>query len=141
MKAHLLLLALLLSSAAALAEDIVVIVNPKNNVSALSRDDVINIFMGRNRLLSSGISAMPLDLPGTASEREAFYLRLTGKSMSEINAYWARLVFTGRASNPTMVRSQDEALQKVMENRSAVAYVNRSKANPHTRIVFELNEK
>jgi ABC-type phosphate transport system substrate-binding protein len=125
----------------ALAEDIVVVVNQKNSVNSLSRDEVIDIFMGRNRQLSSGVTALPLDLPITAVERENFYLRLTGKSLSEINAYWSRLHFTGRATPPILVRNQEEALQKVMGDRNAVAYVSRSKINPQVKVVFELNDK
>lgn len=126
---------------AALAEDIVVIVNQKNGVNQLSRDEVIDIFMGRNRQLSSGVSALPLDLPGASVEREQFYSRLTGKSMSEINAYWARLIFSGRASPPTLMRSQEESLQMVMDNRSAVGYVDQSKINSQVKVVFELGQK
>ena len=125
----------------ALAEDVVVVVNQKNGVSKLSRDEVIDVFMGRNRLLSSGVTAVPLDLPSTDAERESFYLRLTGKSMSQINAYWARLILTGRASPPKLMHSQEEALQMVTDNRSAVAYVGRSKASSQVKTVFELNEK
>lgn len=123
------------------AEDIVVVVNPKNSVAKLSRDEVIDVFMGRNRLLSSGITAMPLDLPGAAVERENFYSRLTGKSMSEINAYWARLVFTGHASPPALMRSQEEIMQRVIDNPRAVGYVSRSKVTSKVKVIFELNEK
>ena len=125
----------------AFAEDIVVVMNQKNSVSKLTRDEVIDIFMGRNRQLSSGVIALPLDLPNKSAEREYFYSRLTGKSMSEINAYWARLIFTGRASPPTLVRSQEEAIQMVIDNRSTLGYVNRSKINSQVKVVFELNEK
>jgi ABC-type phosphate transport system substrate-binding protein len=136
------LLLLLLAFATSLhAEDIVVVVNQKNGVSKLSRDEVIDIFMGRNRLLAPGVIATPLDLPNTSVERELFYLRLTGKSMSEINAYWARLILTGRASAPLLMNSQEDALQRVVDNHSAVAYIKRGKANSQTKVVFELNEK
>ena len=118
-----------------------VVMNQKNNVSKLTRDEVIDIYMGRNRQLSSGVTALPLDLPNKSAEREYFYSRLTGKSMSEINAYWARLIFTGRASPPTLVRSQEEAIQMVIDNRSTLGYVNRSKINSQVKVVFELNEK
>lgn len=128
-------------ASSAFAEDVVVVVNQKNSVSKLSRDEVIDVFMGRNRLLSSGITATPLDLPSTAVEREIFYFRLTGKSMSQINAYWARLILTGRASPPTLMRSQDEVMQMVTDNRSAVGYVSRSKSSSQVKTVFELNEK
>ncbi|MEI7843260.1 MAG: hypothetical protein WCI39_09530 [Gallionellaceae bacterium] len=130
-----------LSTTAAYAEDIVVVVNQKNGVSKLSRDEVIDIFLGRNRQLSSGISALPLDLPASTAEREYFYSRLTGKSMNEINAYWARLIFSGRASPPTLVRSQEESIQMVIDNRSAIGYVARSKINAQVKVVFELSAK
>jgi hypothetical protein len=125
----------------AVADDIVVVVNQRNSVNKLSRNDIIDIFMGRNRQLSSGVTALPLDLPGSTAEKEHFYARLTGKSLGEINAYWARLIFTGRASPPTLVRSQEEAMQMVTENRSTLAYVNRSKVNSQVKVVFELNDK
>lgn len=128
-------------STSALAEDIVVVVNQKNSVSKLSRDEVIDIYMGRNRQLPSGVTALPLDLPTTSPEREQFYFRLTGKSMSQINAYWARLILTGRASPPTLMHSQAEAMQMVTDNRSAVGYANRSSASSQAKVVLELNEK
>lgn len=123
------------------AEDIVVVVNQKNGVNKLSREEVIDIFLGRNRQLSSGVTALPLDLPGVSTEREAFYSRLTGKNMSEINAYWARLIFSGRASPPTLMRSQEESMQMVIDNRSAVGYLERSKVSSQVKVVYELGAK
>ncbi|MFA6062072.1 MAG: hypothetical protein WC736_05625 [Gallionella sp.] len=130
-----------LSPVALAAEDVVVIVNQKIGVNKMTRDEVINIFLGRSRQLASGVTALPLDLPGTSAERAQFYQHLTGKTMNEINAYWARLIFSGRASPPAQVRSHEEAVQMVMDNRSAVGYVSRSKVSPSVTIVFELNLK
>ncbi len=126
---------------AAFAEDIVVVISQKSIVNRISRDEVIDIFMGRNRQLSAGVTAEPLDLQSMSIERENFYFRLTGKSLSEINAYWARLHFTGRATPPALVRSQEEAIQRIVDNHSALAYVNRSKINSQVKVIFELNEK
>lgn len=122
-------------------EDIVVIVNNKSNINNLNRDEVINIFLGRNRRLASGITALPLDLPCTVFEREQFYLQLTGKSTNEINAYWARLVFSGRASPPSLVQNQEEIIQVVADNLGAVGYVAKSKVTPSVKIIFELSTK
>jgi ABC-type phosphate transport system substrate-binding protein len=126
--------------ASAFAEDIVVIVNKKNSVDNLSKDEVLDIFMGRNRKLSSGIVAVPLDLPDTEADRQNFYFRLTGKNINQINAYWARLVLTGHASPPVILRNEEAVLQKVVDNRSSVGYISRSKINSQVKIVFELKE-
>lgn len=130
-----------LSPVALAAEDVVVIVNQKIGVNKMSRDEVINVFLGRSRQLASGVTALPLDLPGSSAERAQFYQLLTGKSINEINAYWARLIFSGRASPPTQVRNQEEAVQMVIDNRSAVAYVARNKVSSSAIIVFELTAK
>lgn len=123
------------------ADDIVVIVNHDISVNKLSREEVIDIFLGRNRHLSSGVTALPKDLPGTSLEREQFYSRLTGKNLNEINAYWARLTFSGRAVPPAIVNSQEEVIQMVTDNRSAIGYLARSKVTPAVKIVFELNSR
>lgn len=130
-----------ISPAAFASDDIVVIVNQGIGVNKMSREEVINIFLGRSRQLPSGVTALPLDLPGTSPERGQFYLLLTGKSMNEINAYWARLIFSGRASPPSLVHSQEEAMQMVIDNRSAVGYVARNKVIPSAKIVFELHSE
>jgi hypothetical protein len=124
-------------SMAALAEDIVVVVNSKVGVSRLSRNEVVDIFMGRSRQFPSGVTALPLDLAYGVAQREQFYKQLTGKNIAEINAYWARLTFSGRASPPAQVRSQEEAMLMVIDNRSAIAYAERSRVSSQVKIVFE----
>lgn len=94
-----LLLALLLLSLAARA-DLVVVVNADNPTPALSREEVIHIFLGRYRQFPSGQGAEPYDQPTDSPERNLFYERLVGKSQAQINAYWARLTFTGRTRPP-----------------------------------------
>ena len=58
----------LLSSGAVRANDaqsIVVIVNPASGVDKLTRDEVIDIFLGRYRKLPSGRVALPIDVTET----------------------------------------------------------------------------
>ena len=141
MPARLFVLALLTClalSCPAQADDLVVVVNPKIGVNKLTRQEVIDIYMGRTRQLPSGATALPLDVSPSQPERARFYEQLTGKSIAEINAYWARLMFSGRASPPAQVRNQEEALLMVMDNRSALSYIERSKVTPQVKVVFEL---
>ena len=90
----------LLLPATAWADDIVVVVNPGSGVESLSRNDVINIFLGGFRRLPSGIAALPVDLPQGNPVREEFYRLLVGKNPAEINTYWSRLIFSGKTRPP-----------------------------------------
>ena len=45
--------------------DLVVVVNARSGVAAMTRSDVINVFFGRNRQFFNGLEAMPVDLEDT----------------------------------------------------------------------------
>lgn len=119
----------------ACAEDLVVIVHPDSGIEQLSRTEVINIFLGRYKKLPTGQSAAPID---TLPLKEQFYTRLVGKPLAEINAYWARLVFSGATSPPAQASSEQTALNLLADQPGAIAYVARSKAGKNARIVFTL---
>ena len=120
------------------AADLVVIAHPKSGIDRLGRNDVINIFLGRFRQLPSGLSALPVDLPASQGERSAFYHQLVNKELAEINAYWARLVFSGRTMPPRQAASVDDLLDFVAVTPGAVGYVDRSQVNGRVKIVLEL---
>lgn len=134
----LLVLMLLVPATAVPAQDLVIIVNPASGVRSLSRDEAANIFMGRMRKLPSGLAAMPIDVGGATPERRHFYQWLLSKELSEIDAYWARLVFSGQTSPPLQVNDSRTAVNLVASNRNAIAYVQRAQADPRVHVVIEL---
>jgi hypothetical protein len=134
----------LIWTAAALAEpplarsELVVIVNPASGVDALSLTDAVNIFMGRYRKLPSGVVAFPIDIGERSAERERFYNELVRKDLAEVDAYWARLVFSGQTSPPLQVPDGKTAVQLVAGNRAAIAYVDRSVVDERVKVIMEL---
>jgi hypothetical protein len=135
--ALLLLLCILLVPQAAGAESLVVIVNPSSGVQQLSREEAINIFMGRYRKLPSGLLAFPIDIGTQSEERRRFYQLLVRKDLPEIDAYWARLVFSGQTSPPLQAPDGRTAVQLVASNRSAVAYVDRALVDARVKVVID----
>lgn len=131
-------LCLALPPGAGARADLVVVVNAKSGVESLSLDEAVNIFMGRYRQLPSGLAALPVDQPEGQPEKARFYHLLVNKSLSEINAYWARLIFSGKTSPPHQARSTAEVLDWLGRQRGAVAYLERSQVDPRFRIVLEL---
>jgi hypothetical protein len=72
-------------------------------VAAMTRNEVVNIFFGRNRQFFNGVEAQPVDMTRCASGPGAFLRGLVGKDLSEVNAYWSRQVFSGRMQPPPKV--------------------------------------
>ena len=122
------------------AAELVVVANPQSGIERLTQDEVINIYLGRYRRLASGITAEPVDLAGGSELKTRFYRRLVGKTLAEINAYWARLVFSGRTHPPHAAENVEAALNYVVARPGALAYVERIHTDKRVRIVFEMNE-
>ena len=122
------------------AADYVIIVNPKSAVDTLTREEVVNIFMGRSRKLPSGLRALPVDLALPVVAKDQFYASLVGKSAQEINSYWARLMFTGQGSPPRQADSEEEVLDIVASLKGGIGYVDRKSLTKQVKVVFEFSQ-
>jgi len=138
MKTRLLLLFMLLAllGARAAAEPVVV-VSAASSMGQLSQDQVINIFLGRYRGLPGGGTALPIDQPEGEPLRAEFYRRLVNKNLNEINAYWSRLVFSGKTSPPLQAANAAEVMLILSGNPDSIAYIDRRQADKRFRIVLE----
>lgn len=121
--------------------NLVVIAHPASGVTSLDSSAAVNIFMGRYRKLPSGIVAFPIDIGEVSAERRQFYDLLVGKDLADIDAYWARLMFSGQASAPLQVPDGRTAVQLVAGNRAAIAYVDRELVDARVKVVMELAAK
>ncbi|MDP9140114.1 MAG: hypothetical protein M3O62_04885 [Pseudomonadota bacterium] len=134
------LIALLLSLGSSAQEAppprLALIVHPDSGVTTLSSSDAINIFMGRYRKLPSGAVATPIDINEHSEERRQFYAQVVRKDLATVDAYWARLVFSGQTSPPLKVPDSRTAVDLVAGNRTAVAYVDHAVVDSRVRIVM-----
>jgi hypothetical protein len=125
----------LLGFAESAGADLVVIANPDSGVDQLSRDAVVDIFMGRYQKLPSGVTALPVD---QAPAKAAFYKSLLDKELPEIQSYWARLVFSGQGSPPRQMATAAEVIDVVANNRGAVGYVDSTEIDRRVQVVLAL---
>lgn len=142
MKALRLLLILLLAASAwpVAGADWVVVANPKAGIARLSQDEVTNIYLGRYRRLASGATAEPIDQPADSALKVRFYRQLVDKNLAEINAYWSRLVFSGKTRPPRIASSNEDALQIVLLHPEALAYIDKARVDSRVVVVFEITE-
>lgn len=117
------------------AQELVVIVNPSNQTTELTHRQLVNLYMGRTQNYPDGKLALPVDQAPDSAARETFYKTLVGKSVAEVNAYWARLLFTGRASPPRSLADSETVLQVVRENRNAIGYIDSKYVDDTVKVV------
>ena len=132
-----LVLAFTLSSAlvthTALAE-IAIIVNV-NNANTISDDDIDRIFLGKNKSFANGDSIKAMNLQSGNATRAEFEEKALGKSSKQVKAYWAKLIFSGKAKPLAEAGSDAEALAFVAANPEAIAYVDAASVNDSVKVV------
>ena len=135
LRALLLLVALLASSP--IRAVILIVTSNRSGPIELTRDQAEKLYLGRSSTFSDGTPASLVDLPN-GQVRDEFYLKLTGKNPAQIQAYWSRLVFTGRALPPKEARSLAEARQWLTDTPNLIGYLDRNEPTTGMRILLRL---
>jgi len=126
-----------LATAGSVGAEPVVVVNARSSVTQLSQDEIINIFLGRYRRFPGGGAATPIDQPEGNPLRGEFYRKLVNKDLNEINAYWSRLIFSGKTSPPRQAANASEVIQLITSTPGGIAYLERNQVDSRFRIIME----
>ena len=122
------------------AHALVVVVGKNNPVEALSKTQVIDIYMGRYNTFPNGVVDRPLDRVAGSDAKQKFYRLLVNKSEEKINAYWARLLFSGRASPPSSYATNDEMLDELRSSKQTIGYVLESEVDDSLKVVYRFEK-
>ncbi len=143
---RLLLLAVFLWASAAGA-DVLVIVHPQSPVIEMTRREVSDLYLGRSRTLGpardyAAEPAIVYEQPTDSPLRERFFRSLNGMRIPALNAYWARLRFSGEVLPPRALNDSHAVIEAVSRQREAIGYVDADAPIPvhSVRIVLRLKE-
>lgn len=132
--AALLVLAFGLESPGSAAE-VVAVVSAKNPIVAMSRNQVVDIFLGKASRFPDGSQAVPIDQAESSATRDEFYLKFAGKSPAQLNAHWAKIIFTGRGQPPREVANGAEVKKRLAENPSAIGYLEQEQVDRSVKVI------
>src|SRR5450755_1856749 len=104
------------------AANLKVIANPSVRVSAVSVDELKNVFLITKTSFSDGTHVEPI-LEKGGPTHEAFIKEYLGKSDAALQTYYRSLVFTGKASMPKTLAADAEVVAYVAKTKGAVGYV------------------
>lgn len=120
--------------------DLYVVVNASNPVREMSHDQVQDLFMGRARSFPGGGTVLPLDQARNGPTRAVFYRLLTGMDMAQVNAHWARLMFSGQGLPPLPLPTEAAVVDVVRHNPAAIGYLDQAPADRTLQVVLVLKE-
>lgn len=114
--------------------EIAVVVHPQNE-SELTLNYLRKIFLAKTKLFPSGENAVMVGQKTGSDIRKEFLKKLLNKSEKQMNAYWSRLIFTGKALPPKAIGSDAEVKRLVSENPALIGYIDAESVDDSVRVV------
>jgi len=116
--------------------EIVVIVNPENSIGEIASEDIKSIYFGQTKNFPAGGAVIPVD---NADLQAVFYDRVAGKTVAQLNSYWARLIFTGKANPPRVMPGDAAVVNFVSNNIQAIGYVESTAVTRNVKIIYHVH--
>jgi len=114
--------------------DVVVVVSAKNPVT-LTRNQVVDIFLGRMHRFPHDGQAEPIDQNEGSATRDEFYLEYSGQSPAQIKAYWSKIIFTGRGLPPPEAANGTQVKKFIASHPNAIGYIQRDLVDDSVRVL------
>lgn len=114
---------------------IAVIVNPKNT-NQLDERMVRQIFLGQIKTYPDGSEAQTYDTINEDSLRSEFITKVLRRNESTMNAYWARMIFTAKATPPQELPDSATVKKVVAGNKNAIGYINSGQVDDSVRVLL-----
>lgn len=113
--------------------DVSVIVN-SGNINVIDTETIKDIYLGKSTSFSDGSVVSPVDQDGTPVTDE-FNEKVVGKPSSQLDAYWSKLVFTGKGTPPEKLASDQAVIDFVATNSNAIGYIDSKKVSDKVKVV------
>ncbi|MCL1035817.1 hypothetical protein L2750_01415 [Shewanella submarina] len=116
-----------------------VVVNADSGIESLTHNELVDIFMGRYRTFPDGRSVTVYENASDQQVREAFYRSLVNRNLAQVNAYWARLQFSGRVRQPEEIRNLESLSERIGSTPSAISFVRSSDVTDKMKVVHRFD--
>jgi hypothetical protein len=116
--------------------DIVAVVAASSPIGSLSKTQVLDIFLGKRTRFPDGSDAVPIDQTEGSVARDEFYLKLATMSPAQIQAFWSKIIFTGRGAPPRIASTVLELKKLLLASPNAIGYLDRSVLDSSFKVVL-----
>ncbi|ABE54882.1 ABC-type phosphate transport system, periplasmic component [Shewanella denitrificans OS217] len=125
------ILALSLSCALS-ANAAVVLIGNTGGADSISAADAKKLFLGKG-----SSSSVPYELEEGNATRSAFHSSVTGKSDSQLKAFWSKQVFTGKGNPPASVSGAAAMKAAIAADPNGVGYIDEADLDGTVKVILK----
>ncbi len=109
--------------------ELVIVVNPQNAATRMTTAQASQFFLG------GSVQFTPLEQSADAPIRAEFYKKVLEKEAAQVQAVWARIVFTGKGKPPREYKSSADVKKAISENVNAIGYIEKSAVDDSVKVI------
>lgn len=128
----LVMLASLLSITIPAFAELVIVVNPQNDTKSMSSSQIAQYFLG------GSVQFTPIEQANGSPIRLEFYKKVLEKEPPQVQAIWARIVFTGKGKPPRELKTSDEIKKAIRENVNAIGYIEKTAVDDSVKVIASI---
>ena len=121
--------------------DIYVVANKDNPVNQLSVNEVRDLYLGRSKAFPDGQFAYIYDREESSEARARFFRAIANMDLSQVDAYWARLVFAGRMLPLNTASTDNILVKKIGIKVNAIGYLTHAPSSPDVKTLLVIHEQ
>lgn len=112
--------------------ELVVVINPQNDTKSMTSSQVAQYFLG------GSVQFTPVEQANGSPIRLEFYKKVLEKEPPQVQAIWARIVFTGKGKPPKEFKSSDEIKKAIRENVNAIGYIEKTAVDDSVKVIASI---
>ncbi|MFC0167175.1 hypothetical protein ACFFKC_03705 [Pseudoduganella danionis] len=121
-----------ISLAVPASAEIVVITSTANQASRMFSEQAAQFFLGQSNQFT------PIEQGKESPIRKEFYQKLSNKSVSQVEAMWAKIEFAGKGTAPKAYASDAAVKKAVVADPSAIGYINKASVDDTVKVLLTL---
>ena len=119
----------LFSTISSAADGFFVVAYKDSTLQSVTKEQLANVFLDKLGSID-GVDVEPIDIEAWTPVRLAFYQTVVKKDAAQLNAFWARRLFTGRGRPPRALINDRAVLQAIRANHNMIGYISRDVFDP-----------
>jgi ABC-type phosphate transport system substrate-binding protein len=109
--------------------ELVIVVNPQNDTKTLSIGQIAQYYLG------TSVTFTPVEQANNSAIRIEFYKKVLDKEPQQVQALWARIIFTGKGKPPKEYKNSAEVKKAIQENVNAIGYIEKSEVDSTVKVI------
>ncbi len=103
------------------------------SMDALSAATVKKLYLGKAKSLNIDV----VDLADGDALKEEFHQKVTGKTEAQLQAYWAKRVFTGKGQPPKALPNADLVKNSVQTGNNIIGYIDETQVDSSVKVLLK----